>query len=143
MDNRNWKLLHAIGCLGCAIVTFRSASDFDGTEYLGGQISGPIFTFQSYGVILFAAALVLTFYYCRTAAFVSLIASAMCLPFYLFNVLPISFLNALLPYPNGVVDETGTFRLNGWSIAGLLFLTIIVGNSCWLLFRSVSTGAGK
>lgn len=117
------------------MLDFKTAVDYDnGGEYAGGLVSGPALRMLFGAIVLFAVAIALHFVVMRIAAVISLAASVLSLPIYLFNTLPISFLNAVLPYPSKLTPSTD-FRLSVWAIAGILSIGVTLVVSVWLMVR--------
>jgi hypothetical protein len=123
MKTRSGKRLLISGCVLCVILTFKTVSDSDGTEYMGGLISGPLLALLSWGSLLFVIAIAVAAIRLRAGAAIALTASTLCLPLYLFENLPTSFLDRVLPYPHKVAHGFGS---NGWSFAGLFAIGVLM-----------------
>ena len=66
----------------------RSRSGREGTEFIGGWLTGPLLNLYDVGTFLFVPALLLAFFFRRIAAAFALTASLLCLPLYLYFVAP-------------------------------------------------------
>src|SRR5262245_32827203 len=82
------KFWQAASCLLCAVVAWVTSSPYEGTEFSGGTVTGPLLAIDYLGIILFVIALVATFFHPRVAAAMILIAAMLCLPFYLYFTAP-------------------------------------------------------
>jgi hypothetical protein len=58
------------------------------TEFSGGRLTGPLLKMADLGFLLFLLALILAFFFRRTAATIAIAAALLCLPFYLFFLVP-------------------------------------------------------
>jgi hypothetical protein len=87
-------------------------------------------------IVLFVVAIGLSFFRLRIAAVISLLASALSLPLYLFNALPISLLDGILPYRSSLSGSPPGFRLTSWAVAGVLSVAVTTFVSVRLLLRS-------
>jgi hypothetical protein len=134
MKNRSGRLLLIAGCILCAFLTFKTESNSDGTEYMGGSISGPLLALLSWGSLLFVVAVAIAAIRLRAGAVIALTASALCLPLYLFDNLSTSFLDRVLPYPHKLSHGFGSS--NGWSFAGLVAIVVLMSLSVRLVLRS-------
>jgi hypothetical protein len=112
----------AITFLACAGVLWIHLGDFGASEFSGGWLTGKILTMADIGVLLFLSALVLTIFVPRVGAIVGLLAIVLCLPFYLYVVMPGPFRRIF----NGEysVPLQRTFVWNNWAIAGIIALTL-------------------
>jgi hypothetical protein len=82
------KLLQAASCLVCIIVAQRNSFGLGGTEFSGGNLTGPILDSLEIGSLLLVLALLLTFVRPRNAAALAIVASLLCLPFYVYFTAP-------------------------------------------------------
>ena len=124
------NLWYAAAYLLSAMMMYWTSTDFEGTEYSGGRISGPLLELLAAGGLLFVVASALCGFRPKAAATVSLVASALSLPLYLFNTLPVSFLARILPFPSSVPDASGRFRFDRWQVACMLVLLVVIYASC-------------
>lgn len=81
----------AAACVTCATLVWSYDFGLKGTEFSGGRTTGPLLHLSDLGLILFAAALVVTFFYLRVAALMTVIASLLCLPLYIYFAAPGAF----------------------------------------------------
>ena len=136
------KLAHAASCFICAILAWTYSVHLDGTEFTGGTVTGPILYMSDIGVLLFVMALPMAFLSRRRiSGAVTLLASLLCLPLYLYVTIPGPFRWVFRGHykifpPANVVWEK-------WSIIGILALAIaasfgfrdIVGPMYWRVPR--------
>ena len=117
--SRVWR---AASCLLCAILTWKYGFPLEGTEFAGGTITGPVLDMSEIGILLFVVALPMPFVFRRTSGAVTLLASLLCLPLYLYFTVPGPFRwlfrgEYTVPLQIGAVWEK-------WSIIGNLALVI-------------------
>jgi hypothetical protein len=75
----------------CACLAWQVTSGYEGTEFSGGWLTGPLLSMEEIGTVLFILAIVLTFVFPRVAAAIGLAASVLCLPLYFFFIAPVPF----------------------------------------------------
>jgi hypothetical protein len=78
----------AIAFLACAGVLWIHLDDFYASEFSGGWLTGKLLTMADIGTLLFLSALVFTIFLPRFGAVVALAAIMLCLPLYLFFIMP-------------------------------------------------------
>src|SRR5215470_2077625 len=84
-----WNLWLAGSCFACIVLNWISGGPgLEGSEFSGGRITGPILNLSDAGLLVFIAALVLSFFYPRIAGLIAVLASVLCLPFYLYLIVP-------------------------------------------------------
>ena len=89
MNRKRWlQLTQAAICILCGIVVWNYGSGSEGTEFIGGRVTGPLLDMKDIGTLLFIPALLLTFFYQRLAAAVLFVSSLFCLPLYLYFTAP-------------------------------------------------------
>jgi hypothetical protein len=110
-------------CLQCFLHSRsrRLLDDFGASEFSGGWLTGKILTMADIGALLFISALVFTIFLPRVGAVVGLVAILLCLPLYLFFIMP-------GPYQRIFKGEYSEplqrpFVWNSWAIAGIVGLT--------------------
>ncbi len=123
MKNRGRILLIAVACLLGAAVAWKHQLDLDGSEFSGGRVTGPLLHLNFAGSILLILALPVVFLRSRAAVVIALVASLFCLPLYLYSTFP-SLFRRLLPGEYSVPLQA--FPWDGWSIAGILSILILV-----------------
>jgi hypothetical protein len=116
------KLAQAVTCLLCAIVVWRFGSNLEGTEFSGGRLTGPLLTLYDVGGLLFILSLPLALFYRRIAAAITILASLLCLPLYLYFATPGLF--RLVFGGEYSVPLQTNFVWNRWTIFGILVLAI-------------------
>jgi hypothetical protein len=117
---------HAIGCLACIVVLWIHLDGFGASEFSGGRLTGLLFRMAELGSFLFLVALLLTFFLRRIAATITLAATLLCLPFYLYILMPRPY--GWIFKGEGSVPLHGTFLWDSGAIIGifcLLFVAIL------------------
>jgi hypothetical protein len=115
-------LQQAAACLSCLAVVWRYGSSLEGTEFSGGGITGVLLDMKDAGWLLFIIALLLTFFYRRIAAVITLIACALSLPLYLHFTIP--GLSRKILRGEWSVPLRASFVWDKWTIAGIVVLVI-------------------
>ncbi len=116
------ELMQAAACVLCAAITWRYGSSLEGTEFSRGWLTGSLLDMKDVGSLLFVLALLLTFFYRRVSAAVSLIACLLCLPVYLYFTSPGTFRWLFKGKYSAPLRES--FVWNTWMIFGILVLAI-------------------
>jgi hypothetical protein len=111
----------AIVFLACAGVLWIHLDDFGASEFSGGWLTGKILTMADIGALLFLSALVFTIFVPRVGAIVALAAIVLCLPFYLYVVMPGPY-RRIFKGEYSVPLKRG-FVWNSWAIGGIITLT--------------------
>ncbi len=88
MRSRTFRLLQSGACVVCTIPVWRYSARFEGTEFNGGQITGPLLQAADISILLFVLGLILTFFALRLSAFVTVSASLLALPLFLYATCP-------------------------------------------------------
>jgi hypothetical protein len=112
-------------CRVCAILVWRYSGDLGASEFSGGRVTGPLLEVYDTGMLLFILAMPLTFFFRRTAAAVSVLASLFCLPLYFYFTAPGPF-RRIFPGEYSVRLEYD-FVWTGWGIVGILALAVAAG----------------
>jgi hypothetical protein len=132
------KLWQAIGCLLSVALAWRNTVGFEGSEFSGGRVTGPLLTMTNVGSVLFVLTLVVTFVYPRIAAAIALAASLLCLPFYIYFTTPGPFRRVFRG--EYTVPLQTSFVWNTWHVAGMLTLAV----TAYICLRGfAATGWGK
>ena len=118
------ELWQAVSCLLCLAIAWIRLDDIGASEFIGGWLTGPLFTMAECGSFLFTPALILTFFYQRIAAGTALAASLLCLPFYLYFIAPGPF--RWLFKGEYSVPIRANFVWDNWAIAGIASLTAAI-----------------
>lgn len=82
------KLAHASVLLLAAGLMIRIYDVVDGTEFMGGTVTGPIYNICGIAIVAFAVAIVLAYPLPRIASAISLLASLLSLPILLYFIAP-------------------------------------------------------
>jgi hypothetical protein len=114
--------LQVAACLACIVLLWLRLDALGASEFSGGRLTGPLFTMAELGGLLFFVALPLTFLLRRIAATVALLAVLLCLPLYVYFLLP-------GPYQwifkgEYSVPVKGPFHWDSWAVAGTFSLII-------------------
>ena len=116
----------ALSCLVCVIVALRNTNGLEGTEFSGGWLTGPLLSMTDIGTVLFVLALIVTFLYPRIAGAIVLASSLLCLPLYLYFIVPVPF-NKIFGFGHQFkVQPSGGFHWDRWAIAGVLTLAVTI-----------------
>ena len=116
------SLWQASACLVPAAVLWKFGVAFEGTEFSGARFTGSLLDLHDIGVLLFAAALPLTFFYLRLASGISLLACLLCFPLNLYLTAPGPFVRA---FARGIwPPPADNFAWDNWTVAGIVVLTI-------------------
>ncbi len=128
--SRKLEMWQAISCLLCFIVAWAHLDDVGASEFSGGWLTGPLFKMADYGCTLFFLSLLLTFFSRRIVGVTTLVASLLCMPFYLYFLAPGPFRRVFrgeysVPLQTSFVWDT-------WAVAGIvsLLLAIVVSLCC-------------
>ncbi len=120
----NNKLRHAAsGLLGVAVLWFRLDAA-GSSEFSGGWLTGVLFIMSEFAEVLFLLALATTFFFRRIAATTALISALLCLPFYLYFVMP-GFYRSIFKGEYSV-PVRGLFYWDNWAVAGIISLLIVI-----------------
>jgi hypothetical protein len=96
------ELLQAVSFVLCSAMAWTQADRVDGSEFIVGRVTGPIFTLFESGLLIFVLATVVTFIYRlyighisyisaiyrRAAAVMGIAACLLCFPLYLYFTAP-------------------------------------------------------
>ncbi len=117
-----FRLWHGAACLLCLVLTFCYDVKVDnGSEFSGGRITGPLLRAFEYGSLLFLVAAIVAFLpFRRIALALTLVASVLCLPLYLWDLFP-GLVRSLLPGPFSI-PVAPLIYWDPLSIAGVLAL---------------------
>jgi hypothetical protein len=131
------KVWQAAACLACVGVLWIRLDDLGASEFSGARLTGKLFTMADLGSLLFLVALLLTMFFPRVAAAIALVAALLCLPFYLYILMP-------GPYRQIFKGEYSVplqrpFVWNNWAVVGAISLAIA---AFWSL-HNLSKGPGR
>jgi hypothetical protein len=137
------KLLQGVAFLAGVGVLWIRLDDFGNSEFIGGWLTGRIFSMADDGGMLFLLALVLTIFLPRIASAVALAASLLCLPLYLYVVAPGPFRQLF----KGVysVPLQDWFVWDWWAVSGIttLFLVVLCSISCLLSQPAIEPSSSR
>jgi hypothetical protein len=133
MKHRATRLWQAGSCLLCAVVASQKLNTLGPSEFRGGRVTGPLFTLAETATYLFVLGFLVSFVRPRIAAAVTLTASLLCWPLYLYMTTPGLFRRVFggeysVPLKTSLVWDW-------WSIAGMLSLSF-AGYLCLREFRA-------
>ena len=120
------KMWQAIACLTCTVVLWFHLDAFGASEFSGGRVTGPVFKMADLGGLLFLLAMLLAFLLRRTAATIALVAALLCLPIYLYILMPGPY--RWIFKGEYSVPLQRPFHWDNWAIVGvvsLLFAAIL------------------
>ena len=131
------KVWPAAAFFACVVVLWICLDDFGASEFSGGRLTGKLFTMADLGSLLFLVALLLTIFFPRVAAVIALAATLLCLPFYLYILMP-------GPYRQIFKGEYSVslqrpFVWNNWAVVGVLSLVI----AAFLSLQGLSNGRAR
>jgi hypothetical protein len=118
----NQKTWQAIGYVACTIVIWIRLGDFGASEFRGGRLTGPLFSMAVLGSLFFLVAVVLTFFLRRVAATGGLAAVLLCLPFYLYILMPGQY--RWIFKGEYSVPLRGPFHWDNWAVVGIFSLLL-------------------
>ena len=114
----------AIACLICTAVLWAQL-DFSGaSEFSGGRVTGPVFSMANLGGSFFLLAMLIAFVFRRTAATITLMAALLCLPFYLYILMPGPYRRIFKGEYSAPLQQH--FQWDNWAVVGLLSLFVAV-----------------
>ncbi|HEX3119347.1 MAG TPA: hypothetical protein VHP80_09660 [Candidatus Acidoferrum sp.] len=111
------KLLQATAYLAGVGVLWIRLDDFGNSEFIGGWLTGRIFSMADDGGMLFLLALILTIFLPRIASVAALLASLLCLPLYLYAVAPGPFRRVFRGMYAGMIPPS--FVWDWWAVTGI------------------------
>lgn len=114
------NILQAIASLACAGVLWMHLGEFGASEFSGGWLTGKILTMADIGAVLFLCTLALTILVPRIGATVVLLAIALCLPLYLFVLMPGPYRQIFKGEYSDPLQRA--FVWNPWAVAGIVTL---------------------
>jgi hypothetical protein len=118
------ELWQAASLLLCLTVTGMQTEWVGASEFSGGWITGPLFSMSQYGWLFFLFAIILTFFYQRVGAVIGIAASVLCLPFYLYFLVPGLFRSVFIG--EWSVPLQSYFSWDTWAISGMLTLAAAI-----------------
>jgi len=121
MEHRRQKVCQVASYLLCIVVVLKFDLELDGTEFMGGSVTGPLLHMQEIGGLLFLLAATLTIRFRRVAAAVALAACLLCLPLYLLSTAPGPF--RWVFRGEWKTPLIASFVWDWWSIGGILAVT--------------------
>jgi hypothetical protein len=120
----NQKVWQAIACLACASVLWLYLDEFGASEFSGGWLTGPLLRMADLASLLFLVALLLTFFLRRIAASIALAATLLCLPFYLYILMPGAY--RWIFKGEYSVPLNRPFHWDNWAVVGMISLLFVV-----------------
>jgi hypothetical protein len=135
------KLPQTASCLLCAILTRIYADPFDGTEAMGGSVTGPVLELFDIGWLLFVVSVPLVFESRRISGAVTVLASVLCFPLYLYVLAPGPFRWIFRGEYKGFIEAD--FVWEKWSIIGVLALATAAALGFRNLTRAIKNNPTK
>ena len=119
-EPNNQNVWQAIAFLACAGVLWIHLVDFGASEFSGGWLTGKILAMADIGALLFLSALVFTIFLPRVGAVVALVAILLCLPLYLYVIMPGPYRRIFKGEYSAPLQRP--FVWNSWAVAGIVGL---------------------
>jgi hypothetical protein len=116
------ELWQATAFLACVGVLWMHLGEFGASEFIGGRLTRKLFAMVDAGVLLFLSAVVLTIFWPRIAAISALVATLLCLPFYLYIVMPGPYRRIFKGEYS--VPLQAPFVWNSWAVVGIFTLAL-------------------
>jgi hypothetical protein len=123
------KVWQASSFLLCTGLVLRTIEPYDGTEFGGGCLTGPLLSMAEWGILLFLLAFVVTFMYPRVGAAVGLASSLHCLPLYLFFLAPVPFSRIFTCGVGFKLEPRPGVHWEKWTVMGLVAI-IVTSSLC-------------
>ncbi len=89
----------------------------DGSEFVGGRITGPVLDLADAGLLLFGLSLLLLFWFPRVSAAIAIVASVLVSPLFLYFVAPGPFHRMFKG--EWSVPLSSNFVWNTWAVLGI------------------------
>lgn len=121
LPQKSWQ---AAACLSCLALLWTYGSGLEGTEFSGGRITGPLLDMSDIGIVLFIPALLVVFLYRRVAAVITLLASLLSLPLYIYFAAPGPF--RYIFKGEYSVPAKGNFVWGRQELIGILAITFAI-----------------
>jgi hypothetical protein len=124
------KFVQAV-CYGlCLIAMWKNVASVDGSEFVGGIVTGPLFSSADAGLLALSGALVALIWLPRISAVLAITASLCSLPLVLYFIFPGFFQSVFKG--NWSVPMKTNFLWNTWAVFGLvtIFATLWVSVRC-------------
>jgi len=128
------KLTHASVLLLATWLMLRIHNVVDGSEFVGGTVTGPIFKMCGIAIFGFIVGIVLAYPFPRIASVISMLACLLSLPFLLYFIAPGPF-RAVFKGEYSVPLESN-FVWNRWSMEPAVAVLILVTISVWNLLSA-------
>ena len=129
----------ALSCFACVVVVLRNTSRFEGTEFSGGWLTGPLLSMANIGAVLFVLALIVTFLAPYIAGVLGLASSLLCLPLYLYLVAPVPFTEIFGFGHQFKAQPSGGSHWEPWAIGGVLTLA----GTTYVCLRGLAVTSGS
>src|ERR1700691_274936 len=113
------QVWQAISCFLCFLFALKITDGLDGTEFIGGWLTGPLLSMADIGILFFVLAFLVSFLYPRIAAGVGLASSLLCLPLFLFFIAPVPFSQVFGFGHQFKVQPSPGYHWENWTAAGL------------------------
>ena len=130
---RKQNLWQAGACLFCTGVLWIHLDAFGGSEFSGGHITGKLFTMAELACLLFSVALLSTIFFPRVAAAIVLASTLLCLPFYLYILMPGPYRHIFKG--EYAVPLQRSFAWNSWAVVGVLGILVATFSSLYSLSK--------
>ena len=112
---KTWQVL---GNLACLAVLWIRLDDFGASEFGGGWLTGALLRWANTGGLFFLIAIPVTFFHRRAAAAMGMAGALLCLPFYLYLLVPGVYSPALRGETK-TLFQPAFFTWNTWAAFGI------------------------
>ncbi|MGH9520996.1 MAG: hypothetical protein ACRD3E_00530 [Terriglobales bacterium] len=133
-------VLFAILTVGC-IFNFWSGWGFDGTEFTGGTITGPILRMSEDAFVLFVGGMIAVWFLPRVASILGLLAGLLSTPLVVYVVAPGPFRHVFRGEYS--VPLQSSFYWNGWWLLAGITVVAAMAVSLWNLWSLGRTVSAK
>ena len=114
----------AICYVGSLISVWMTMSALDGSEFVGGRITGPSLNLSDAGLLLFCLALLLLFWFPRLSAVIAIAASLLVSPLLLYFLAP-GFSRRIFK-GEWAVPLNSSFAWNMWAALGIVAVLAVL-----------------
>ena len=134
MDKRyRQRMWQALACLACVGVLWIHLGDYGASEFSGGRVTGKLLTMADLATLLFLVAFPVTVFLPRIAAVVAVMATLLCLPFYLYLLMHGPLRQIFKGEYSVPLDRP--FVWDKWALLGIFSLLIAGALSLRSLFK--------
>ena len=118
MPSKYQTATQAVCYVGSLIFVWMTMSAVDGSEFVGGRITGPLFNLSEAGLLLFSLSLLFLFWFPRLSAAIAIAASLLVSPLLLYFLAP-GFFRRMFK-GEWSVPLNSSFAWNLWAALGIV-----------------------